>query len=174
MRRAALAALCALLSAIAQPARADVDRHAPQTGASETHAARPAIAARAARPRAGQAHAGVASEDLGGRPAECHIRIRGRLIPFCGCALSVKLFGRVIPALMLAANWRDFPPAAPAPDMVAARRGHVFLLVRHVEGDTWIVWDANSGRGRIRMHARRLVGFSVHNPRAGSRYATAG
>ena len=30
--------------------------------------------------------------------------------------------------------------------MVAARRGHVFVLERHIGGSTWLVYDANGGR----------------------------
>lgn len=94
---------------------------------------------------------------LGGRPAGCPHR-------FCGCALSIKLFGKIIPHLNLAANWLKFPRTAPAPGMVAARRGHVFKLLAHVGGSTWQVWDANSGRGKIRIHNRSIAGYVIVNP----------
>jgi hypothetical protein len=29
--------------------------------------------------------------------------------------------------------------------MVAARRGHVFVLEQHIDGDAWMAYDANSG-----------------------------
>lgn len=97
---------------------------------------------------------------IGGRPAGCPFR-------FCGCALSIKLFGRIIPTLNLAANWLRFPRAAPAPGMVAARRGHVFKLLAHRGGHRWQVWDANSGRGRIRIHDRSIAGYQIVNPHGG-------
>lgn len=109
----------------------------------------------------------ASAQVVGGRPPECYIRIKGHLIPFCGCALSVKLFGKVIPDLMLADNWRRrFPATRPEPGMVAARSGHVFQLVRHVSGDRWVVWDANSGGGLTRIHERRIAGYSIVNPNA--------
>jgi hypothetical protein len=49
----------------------------------------------------------------------------------------------------------------PAPGMVAARRGHVFVLERHMRGNIWIVHDSNSGRHRTRVHPRSIVGFKT-------------
>jgi hypothetical protein len=95
---------------------------------------------------------------LGGRPSGCPSR-------FCGCGASLHLFGRIIPRLNLAANWLSFPRASPAPDMVAARRGHVFVLKRHLAGNTWLVHDSNSGRGRTRIHPRSIAGYAIVNPR---------
>lgn len=94
---------------------------------------------------------------IGGRPSGCPHR-------FCGCALSLNLFGRIIPHLNLAANWLSFPRAIAAPGMVAARHGHVFKLLAHVGGSTWKVWDANSGGGRTRVHNRSIAGFRIVNP----------
>jgi hypothetical protein len=94
---------------------------------------------------------------IGGRPHGCPSR-------FCGCGASLHLFGRIIPALNLAANWLRFPRAAPALDMVAARRGHVFVLKYHISGNTWMVFDANSGGRRIRIHPRSIAGFTIVNP----------
>ena len=113
-------------------------------------------AARYARP----VRVASAATVIGGRPAGCPHR-------FCGCALSIKLFGAIKPSLNLAANWmRVFPRTAPAPGMVAARRGHVFQLVRHVSNDRWVVWDANSGGGRIHIHERRIARYVIVNPHA--------
>ena len=97
------------------------------------------------------------SQVIGGRPPGCPAR-------FCGCGASLHLFGRIIPQLNLAANWLRFPRAQPAPDMVAARRGHVFVLKQHVAGNTWIVVDSNSGGRRTRLHARSIAGFTIVNP----------
>jgi hypothetical protein len=96
---------------------------------------------------------------VGGRPAGCPRS-------FCGCGASIRVFGRIVPELNLASNWLRFPRTAPAPGMVAARRGHVFVLEQHVEGDTWMAYDANSGGRATRVHARSLRGYTIVNPRA--------
>lgn len=153
-RAAFLAAIFVCHSAVS--AVADPDRHGPQTGAEASTVV--------SNPTFRRAKA-VSSQIIGGRPAGCPHR-------FCGCALSIKLFGKIIPRLNLAANWKGFPSAAPAPGMVAARYGHVFQLQSHVSGSTWMVWDPNSGGGRIRVHARSIAGYTIHNPHGGSRYAS--
>jgi hypothetical protein len=96
---------------------------------------------------------------VGGRPAGCPSS-------FCGCGASLRVFGRIVPELNLAANWLRFPRTSPAPGMVAARRGHVFVLEQHLGGDVWMAYDANSGGHATRMHARSLRGYTVVNPRA--------
>lgn len=120
-----------------------------QTGGAQTaRRARRGIVAISAR---------AASTVLGGRPSGCPAR-------FCGCGASLHLFGRIIPSLNLAANWLRFPRTPPAPNMVAARRGHVFILKEHVAGSTWIVHDSNSGGRRTRLHARSIAGYAIVNP----------
>lgn len=100
---------------------------------------------------------------VGHRPHGCPTQ-------FCGCAASLFLFGRIIPELNLAANWlRKFPRTSPAPMMAAARRGHVFVLLRHIKGDVWFVRDGNSGRHLTREHARSIRGFVIVDPH--ERYA---
>ncbi|WP_342730857.1 hypothetical protein [Bradyrhizobium sp. B117] len=96
---------------------------------------------------------------VGGRPAGCPSS-------FCGCGASLRVFGRVVPELNLASNWLRFPRTAPAPGMVAARRGHVFVLEQHLGGDMWMAYDANSGGHATRMHARSLRGYTIVNPRS--------
>jgi hypothetical protein len=98
---------------------------------------------------------------IGGRPAGCPHS-------FCGCGASIRVFGRILPGLNLAANWLRFPRTSPAPGMVAARRGHVFVLEQHLEGDMWMAYDANSGGHATRIHARSLRGYTVVNPHARS------
>jgi hypothetical protein len=98
---------------------------------------------------------------VGSRPAGCPSS-------FCGCGAALRVFGRFVPELNLAANWLRFPRTSPAPGMVAARRGHVFVLEQHLEGDTWMAYDANSGGHATRMHARSLRGYTIVNPRGGS------
>lgn len=95
---------------------------------------------------------------VGGRPAGCPSS-------FCGCGASLRVFGRIVPELNLASNWLRFPRTSPAPGMVAARRGHVFVLEQHLGGDMWMAYDANSGGRATRIHARSLRGYAVVNPR---------
>lgn len=95
---------------------------------------------------------------IGGRPAGCPRR-------FCGCEASIYVFGRIKPELNLALNWkRKFPRATPAPGMAAARPGHVFILISHVEADQWVVHDGNSGGGLTRRHVRSIRGYAIVNP----------
>jgi hypothetical protein len=117
-----------------------------------------AASPRRARLNRGAAAAiGLAPQVLA-HPAGCPRRA------FCGCGASVEIFGRPIRSLFLAANWLRFPRVAPAPGMVAARRGHVFVLRQHINGSTWLAYDANSGGRRTRLHARSIAGFSIVNP----------
>jgi hypothetical protein len=92
-------------------------------------------------------------------PAGCPTR------QFCGCGASVRLFGRSVRDLWLAANWYRFPRAAPAPGMAAVRPHHVFVLEADLGGGKWQVFDANSGRHLTRVHARSIAGFTIVNPR---------
>jgi hypothetical protein len=101
----------------------------------------------------------TSDQAVGGRPAGCPHS-------FCGCGASLRVFGHIVPELNLAANWLRFPRTSPAPGMVAARHGHVFVLEQHVEGDTWMAYDANSGGHATRIHARSLRGYTVVNPHA--------
>lgn len=94
---------------------------------------------------------------VGGRPAGCPSS-------FCGCGAALRVFGRVVPELNLASNWLRFPRTSPAPGMVAARHGHVFVLEQPLGGDMWMAYDANSGGHATRMHARSLRGYTVVNP----------
>jgi len=86
---------------------------------------------------------------------------------FCGCGAAVEVFGRPIRSLWLAANWLRFPRTAPAPGMVAARRGHVFVIKQVLGAGKVLAYDANSGGRRTRLHVRSLAGFVVVDPRGG-------
>ncbi len=97
---------------------------------------------------------------VGTRPAGCPHQ-------YCGCAASLYVFGEIRPDLNLAANWaRKFPRTEPASGMVAARSGHVMVLMSHASGDEWLVHDGNSGGGRTREHVRSIRGYTIVNPRA--------
>jgi hypothetical protein len=104
-------------------------------------------------------------EVIGGRPAGCPTR-------FCGCGASIHLFGKIIPELNLSSNWLRFPRTSAAPDTVAVRRGHVFVLKSHVQGDIWMVHDSNSGGRKTRLHHRSIQGYAIVDPRGGSKYAS--
>lgn len=85
---------------------------------------------------------------------------------FCGCGVSVKIFGRPVRDLFLAANWSRFPRAPAAPGMVAWRPGHV-MVIEQVHGDgTATVYDPNSGNHQTRVWRRSLSGYRIVNPRA--------
>jgi hypothetical protein len=101
----------------------------------------------------------ASTQIVSGRPSGCPRS-------FCGCGAALRVFGRIVPELNLASNWLRFPRTSPAPGMVAARQGHVFVLEQHVEGDTWMAYDANSGGHATRIHARSLRGYTVVNPHA--------
>jgi hypothetical protein len=83
---------------------------------------------------------------------------------FCGCEASLYKFGRIIPELNLASNWRRFPRAAPAPGMAAVRSGHVMILQQQVSGNVWNVHDGNSGGHVTREHARSIAGYTIVDP----------
>jgi hypothetical protein len=87
---------------------------------------------------------------------------------FCGCEASLYRFGRIIPQLNLAANWRRFPRATPAPGMAAVRSGHVMILQQQVTGNVWYVHDGNSGGHVTREHPRSIAGYTIVDPGSGS------
>lgn len=127
-------------------------------GCSDNVAARNLPAGRAALPQIVDANGNEAI--IGGRPSNCPHR-------FCGCEASLYVFGEIRPELNLAANWvRKFPRATPASGMVAARSGHVMVLMSQASGDEWLVHDGNSGGGRTREHVRSIRGYAIVNPRA--------
>jgi len=108
-----------------------------------------------------RAEPGVRASVIGGRASGCPRR-------FCGCALSIKLFGRQVSGLNIAWEWaRRFPRTSPSAGAVAVRRGHVFQLVQHVGGNKWLTWDANSGGGKIRIHVRSIAGHVIVSPTRG-------
>ena len=83
---------------------------------------------------------------------------------FCGCGAAVEVFGTPRRDLWLASNWLKFPRTSPAPGMVAARRGHVFVLKQQVADGSWLVADFNSGGHASRLHVRPLGGYTIVNP----------
>ena len=106
----------------------------------------------------------LAHAEIVARPKGCPKRL------FCGCGAAVKVFGKPIRSLWLARAWYRFPRSHPASGRVAVRRHHVFVLLDHISGSTWRVYDANSGRRLTRIHARSIAGWTIVNPH-GSRLA---
>lgn len=95
---------------------------------------------------------------VGGRPAQCPRR-------YCGCYLSLDLFGKRVRDLDRADNWpKYFKRTKPAPGMIAARRGHAMKLIAQVRGKLWQVLDPNSGKGLTRIHTRSIAGFVIVDP----------
>lgn len=86
---------------------------------------------------------------------------------FCGCGVAVKVFGKPIRDLWLAANWFRFKSAQAAAGMVAVRRHHVFFILEVVGRDKVLAYDPNSGHHQTRIHLRSLAGYRVVDPRSG-------
>jgi hypothetical protein len=109
-----------------------------------------------------QAMASISSDEriVSARPSGCPHA-------FCGCEASLYRFGRIIPELNLASNWRRFPRATPAPGMAAVRSGHVMILQAQVSGNVWNVHDGNSGGHVTREHARSIAGYTIVDPSSG-------
>ena len=101
---------------------------------------------------------------VSGRPSGCPHA-------FCGCEASLFRFGRIIPQLNLASNWRRFPRAAPATGMAAVRSGHIMILQQHVAGDVWYVHDGNSGGHVTREHPRSIAGYAIVDPSSASSFS---
>lgn len=89
---------------------------------------------------------------------------------FCACGASIRVFGRNIRSLWLAAAWYRFPRSAPHEGTVAVRRGghHVVVLEHQIAGSDWLVSDYNSGGHLSRRHVRNIAGWTIVNPRANS------
>lgn len=116
-----------------------------------------------------QAMASMDSNDrvVGSRPVGCPHA-------FCGCEASLYKFGRIIPELNLASNWRRFPRAAPSPGMAAVRPGHVMILQQQISGNIWVAHDGNSGSHMTREHAVSIAGYTIVDPSAATtRFASA-
>ena len=107
---------------------------------------------------------GLDFASAGSRPSGCPHA-------WCGCGTSLKVFGKIIPELNLAANWRRFPPTVASAGMVAWRWGHVFYIESVNSDGTVVAYDPNSGGHVAHVHTISLRGFHVVNPH-GSRYSS--
>lgn len=86
---------------------------------------------------------------------------------FCGCGVSVRVFGHSVRELWLAANWFRFPRTSPHAGAVAVRQHHVFYIEQAYSDGTVLAYDPNSGRHLTRLHRISLSGYTVVEPRGG-------
>ena len=101
---------------------------------------------------------------VGGRPPGCPHA-------FCGCGVSLKVFGRIVPELNLAANWYRFPRTSAAAGMVAIFGRHHVALILSTDGNgNATLYDPNSGGHRTHIHQRSIARATIVNPHA-ARYA---
>lgn len=89
-------------------------------------------------------------------------------VAFCGCGAAVDVFKAPRRDLWQARAWFKFPRSSPSSGMVAVRRGHVFVLRQHIRDSIWLVYDANSGGRKTRLHERSISGWTIVNPLASS------
>lgn len=90
---------------------------------------------------------------------------------FCGCGVSVKVFGHPVRNLFLAANWYKFPRTPPSAGMVAIfGKRHVAYIMSVDGGGNATLYDPNSGGHKTRIHTRNIANTTVVNPH-GSRMA---
>ena len=102
----------------------------------------------------------MAQEGLLPHPAGCPSRA------FCGCGVSVRIFGHPVRDLYLARNWKRFPRTAPAPGMVAIFRGggHVALILAVQSNREAILYNPNSGGHQTRIHTRSIANAIIVDP----------
>jgi len=92
-------------------------------------------------------------------PAGCPVSL------FCGCGVSVRVFGHPVRSLWSAAAWYRFPRVAAAPGTVAIFGRYHVAYIEAVYGDgTALLYDPNSGGRATRVHRRSLSGLHVVRP----------
>ncbi len=83
---------------------------------------------------------------------------------FCGCGVSVRVFGRPIRDLYLATNYGYyFNQTSFGPGVVAYRSGHA-LYVMGGTREAAQVYDPNSGGHQTRIHTRNLSRYQFVDP----------
>jgi hypothetical protein len=89
-------------------------------------------------------------------------------IQFCGCGVSVRVFGHPVRDLYAASAWRRFPRAKAGPGMVAIWGSRHVAYIISVDGDgEATLYDPNSGGHATRVHRRSLAGATIVNPHGG-------
>ena len=89
---------------------------------------------------------------------------------FCGCGVSVRLYGHPVRALYPAAAYGKFPSCAASSGAVAYRAHHVFYIESANGDGTVQAYDPNSGGHLTRIHNVSLRGYRVVCP-GGGHYA---
>ena len=85
---------------------------------------------------------------------------------FCGCGVSVKVYGHPVRDLYLAENWYRFPRSHAAPGHVAIFGRHHVAYIEQVNSDgTALLYDPNSGGHLTRLHTASLAGATIVAPR---------
>lgn len=87
---------------------------------------------------------------------------------FCGCGVSVRVYGHPVRELWLAANWFRFPRTSPHAGAVAVRQHHVFYIEAAYGDGTVLAYDPNSGHHLTRRHRISLSGYTVVDPGGGA------
>jgi hypothetical protein len=95
---------------------------------------------------------------LASHPAGCPARA------FCGCGVSVKVYGHSVRNLWLASNWYRFPRTYAHSGAVAVRNHHVFYIEQTFGDGTVLAYDPNSGGHMTRIHRISLAGYTVVQP----------
>jgi hypothetical protein len=86
---------------------------------------------------------------------------------FCGCGVSVRVFGRPVRDLWLVQNWYRYPRAEAAAGNVAILGSrHVAYIIQAYGDGTATLYDPNSGGGLTRVHRVSLRGWAVVDPHA--------
>jgi hypothetical protein len=83
---------------------------------------------------------------------------------FCGCGVSVRIWGHPVRKYFPASSYFHFPHAAAGPGMVAVRNHHVMYIESLDANGNAVVYDPNSGGHQTRIHTRSLAGYSIRNP----------
>lgn len=116
------------------------------------------LTAAEARPYA-RAHSSDVGQILP-HPSGCPSRL------FCGCGVSVRVFGHAIKALFNHRAWLHFPRTYAHAGAVAVWRGspgHV-AYIESVSGDGAVLYDPNSGHHLTRRHLASLQGATIVDP----------
>jgi len=88
-------------------------------------------------------------------------------IQFCGCGVSVRVFGHPVRELWLVQNWYRYPRAEAAPGNVAILGSrHVAYILQAYGDGTATLYDPNSGGGLTRIRRVSLRGWAIVDPHA--------
>jgi len=84
---------------------------------------------------------------------------------FCGCGVSVRVFGHPVPSLFQAKAWKRFRRTTPHAGAVVIFGSYHVAYIEQSYGDgTALLYDPNSGGGATRLHRRSITGLTVVDP----------